>query len=255
MRKLLSSLAFFILLSGFVWADPSPQNDFSKANELSDQHRYQEAMPLYLKVLEQYPDEPSVLWNTGVNAQFCKQWEVALQMWQSLRKLEPENWKIQAKLIQVYQAMDKTVERDRQRNELLEYQKANPTKVQEPNFCREQFEVGAKRVLAFENFDFSTPRRVRYTFRVVNLDPSEKDFLISLGSYDFTTEYARRSGEIKPDQRIYHLDYYAQGEHRTYAFESSEPSYETTRQWVSEIVAGTRKPMTSSSSNATPNKP
>jgi tetratricopeptide (TPR) repeat protein len=248
MKQLLLRLTFLLWLSILGGADPASQNDFTKANELCDQQRYQEALPLYIKSLEQYPDQPAVIWNTAVAAQLCQQWELALQAWKSMQKLEPDNWKIQAKLIQVYQGMDKVSERDQQRADLLAYQKANPLKVKEPSFCRDQFEVAGKRVLAFENFDFSGPRRVRYTFRVANLDTGEKDFLLSLGSYDFTTEFAKRSGEIKADQRIYHLDYYAKGEHRTYAFAPEEPSYETTKQWIGEILAGTRKPITSSSS-------
>jgi hypothetical protein len=70
---------------------------------------------------------------------------------------------------------------------------------------------------------------------------------VTLGSYDFTTQIAREAGQIKPDERVYHLDYYRGNEHRTYGlFDVTPPTYDKTRAMVIDIVKGKGKPVSSS---------
>ena len=237
-------LLFLALLVHGVWADPTEK--FRQANQFVEQHRYREALLLYQVADQEEPNTPNILWNLGIAAQYCSDWDSALKAWTTLRSLEPENWKVRARLIQVYQGAGQSAERDREISELLSYRQANPGKVDEPKFCREQFQLGQKYVLAYENFDFTGQRRVRYLFVVADADSGKKKFVLSLGSYDFDTDFARESGQIKADQRIYHLDYYADKEHRTYAMVVGDPGYEQTRKWVVEILNNQKKPASSS---------
>jgi hypothetical protein len=88
--------------------------------------------------------------------------------------------------------------------------------VDEPAFCRDQYRLGEDYVLAFEQFEFTGERRVRYRFVVA--DPAEETtrYVISLGSYDYITEMARAGGDLKLDERFYHLDSYQRSFRSTY---------------------------------------
>jgi len=100
-------------------------------------------------------------------------------------------------------------------------------------FDRETFMVGKSRVVAREFYKLEGPRAVRYKFDVK--PPEGPGFAISLGSYETTTLFARQSGSIKADERIFHLDWYGpEGEHRTYGMYAKEPTYEATRKSVRE---------------------
>ena len=238
-----------LLLSGLAGAQPDPgEADFARANQLSKEHKYKEALPLYLNLLERFPDDASILWNTGITAQYCEDWATALKAWNTMGTVEPANWKVRAKKIQVYQGMGDLAQRDLERKALLAYRTANPKSVEESRYCREQFSLNGNYVLAYENFDFSGERPVRYTFVVADASTGKQKYTISLGSYELDTQMAREMKTIKPDQRLYHLDYYGEREHRTYEMVVDEPSYETTRKWVAEILTNQKKPNSSSHS-------
>ena len=114
------------------------------------------------------------------------------------------------------------------------------------DFCRDQFTLDGRQVLVYEAFTMRGPRSVRYLFVVVKNDKREP-YYYSLGSYDDTTKFAREAKEIGPDQRLYHLDYYAPDRHSTYAFYVDEPKYEVVKQAVQAAISGTLKPLSSSS--------
>lgn len=235
-------------------ASSSAESDFKKGVELIEKHRYTEALPLFEKVMQAEPKEPSVLWNTGVTAQYCGNYPLALRAWKGMREVEPQNWKVRCKLIQVYQAMGSVAERDSERSLLLDLRKKSPTVVKDDAFCCDQFAFKDLYVLGYEAFDFTGDRAVKYTFYVTDLQREKNLYRLSWGSYEATTQIARQLGEIQSDQRIYHLDYYAPGEHRTYAFTEKEPDYEQAKTVILEILEGKRKALSGSSTNSAPPK-
>jgi tetratricopeptide (TPR) repeat protein len=87
-----------------VWPALAEPMFFEQANKLLEQKRYQEALPLYKKAIVETPNV-SVLWNLAITAQYCEDWPEALKAWTHMRFEEPDNWKVRAKLIQVYQGM------------------------------------------------------------------------------------------------------------------------------------------------------
>lgn len=114
-----------LLLSGLAIAQPDTgDTDFARANQLSKDHAYKEALPIYQNLMERFPDDASTLWNTGITAQFCDDWATALKAWNKMATLEPENWKVRSTKIQVYQGMGKLAERDSERQALLAYRVA-----------------------------------------------------------------------------------------------------------------------------------
>jgi tetratricopeptide (TPR) repeat protein len=169
----------------------------------------------------------------------------ALAAFQKAVEAAPEDWRFRAKLVQLYQALGKTEERDHERAVIRDLW--DEDKVDQPHFCREQFEVAGKKVQAYEHFELAGDRPVRYAFLVLKPDGQRPDFKITLGSYEMTTRIARERGTIGKDERMFHLDgYYADGSHRTFGMFRKEPSYEETRVRVVEVLKGKLKAKSSS---------
>lgn len=187
---------------------------------------------------------PGVLWNLGTMRAQLEEHERALAVWDAYRRLVPEDWRARSKVIQACQALGDTARRDRERAELLALHAAgaDPELAAERNFCREQFQAGGRPVVAYEHFDPSGPHRVFYAFLVGHPDGTLEG-RYSLGSYDFTTEPARERGDIGPDERIYHLDWYAGSLHSTLGFYNVLPDYDQVRAHVVAALAGTLRPV------------
>ena len=136
-------------------------------------------------------------------------------------------------MIQTFQDLGWTERRDREREALLSwYSMATGDERPELDvFCREQFSVGEKRVMAFESFEPSGDRRVYYRFTVLG-EEGKEDYRYSLGSYETTTLIARETGQIGEDQRLYHLDRYDPRSHSTLGFYREKPDYEAVRKSV-----------------------
>lgn len=240
-----TALIFLVLcLQLAVLAKPG-EEEFQSGNAFMEKKQYREALAQYQAGLKKAPGEPALLFNGGLAAYLAGDGATAIALWQELKKLEPDNWRLLAKLVQAYQLTGDLKARDQERLELLALWKKNPAAVQQKSFCREQFQVGGESIMAFESWQLEGDRAVRYTFSVQGSDGKEK-YRISLGSYDATTQYGRESGELGPNERYWHVDYYGPGEHRTYAFDKVEPTYDEVRKLVMGILNGSVKPMSSS---------
>jgi hypothetical protein len=190
---------------------------------------------------------PGVLWNLGTMRAQLGEHERALAVWDAYRRLVPEDWRARSKVIQACQALGDTARRDRERAELLALHRAggDPELAEERYFCCEQFEVGGRPVVAHEVFEPAGPLRVFYAFLVGHPDGTLEG-RYSLGSYDFTTEPARERGEIGPDERIYHLDWYAGNLHSTLGFYGVLPDYDQVRAHVVAALTGAMRPVSHS---------
>ena len=243
-KKLLMCL---FLLALPAWSDPDVE--FKAGNACMDQKNYKAALEKYQSALKEAPGSPAILFNAGLAAYLSAEYGDSIQLFQELKRLQPDDWRARAKLIQAYQAAGKSAECDRERDALLELKKSagqGELKSQK-TFVRDQFVVGGRRVFASEHFALEGERALLYSFTISrpNSDELEK-FRVSLGSYDATTRFMRESKQIGPEDRVYHLDYYAGGEHRTYRFYTRRPSYDEVRQSLSEILEGKLQPISSS---------
>lgn len=157
-----------------------------------------------------------------------------------MKTLEPLDWRVRAKLVQVYQALGKMPERDKERNDLFAMWKSGqPSDLKEQGqYCRDQFEVNGKKVLAFEHFELKGERALRYVFSILNKTEDGEAYRISLGSYNATNAIwrARQNPKPKDDERLFHLDGYFGGIHATYGMFFPEPSYDDIRARVIKIL-------------------
>src|SRR5687768_17578103 len=123
----------------------------------------------------------------------------ALAAFQRAVEARPDDWRFRSKLVQLHQALGQIEERDHERAVVIDLWRED--KVDQPMFCREQFEVDGKQVQAYEHFELEGDRAVRYAFMVLKPGGTEVEFKISLGSYDMTTRIAREQGEVGKDER------------------------------------------------------
>ena len=230
---------------------------FKVANDLMERRKHAEALTVYKQLLTTVPNNPTILFNAGMAAFAAKDFATALDMWQQVKKLDPADWHNRSKLIQAYQALQKLPERDAERAELFAmWKKGEPAELkQEFEYCREQFEVSGKVVLAFEHFELKGPRALRYVFSILDKTGQAEEWRISLGSYDTTHNIWAMMADPKPKagERLFHLDgYFNGGGHATYGmYPPPEPTYDQIRETVVKILENKFKPVSSS----TPAKP
>jgi len=223
---------------------------FTKANDQLAAKQFEEALGNYRSALEIMPDDPAILYNGGFAAMLKGDNALATDLWNKLKAIDPDDWQVRAKLIQAYQRLDKTEERDAERVELIDLWKSGKIKelTEQIEFCRDRFTAGGRDILAFELFEFKGPRGRRYVFSILN-DKGEEDFQISLGSYDTTNAIWQETTKPKPKEgvRLFHLDgYYGNGSHATFGMFAGEPRYEATKQMVIDILNKKSKPISAS---------
>ena len=227
------------------------EKSFEAANLLMEQRKPAEALIRYKEVLTILPKDPTVLFNGGMAAFATKDYSTALDFWKQVKALEPTDWHVRAKLIQGYQAVGKTAERDAERTELIAmWQKGEPAELKEQfEYCRDQFEINGQKVMAFEHFELKGDRALRYVFSILDETEQAEAWRISLGSYDFTNAVWRQTQKPTPKEgeRLFHLDgYFKGGSHATYGMFFPEPTYDETRARVVKILEGAAKPFSSS---------
>ena len=235
---------------------------FDKGNAMMEQRKWEEALVHYKQALALLPDDPSILFNTGLAAFRGKDLTLAANVWNKLKTVAPDDWHARAKLVQVYQALGKTAERDKERTELFQmWKSARATKKagdiegdpqtrelkDQFQYCRDQFEVKGLQVMAFEHFELKGEHALRYVFSILNKTEDDEEFRISLGSYEITNAIWRESKNPKPkdDERLFHLDGYFKNAHATYGMYAPEPSYDFVRGKVIEILEKNPHPLSS----------
>lgn len=236
------SSGFAQKLTGSVDADDA----FRNGNALMDEKKYCEALTHYKEGLTSSPDDTSLLYNAGLAAFQCKQYPVAVDLWRRLKALDPTDWQTRAKLIQGYQALGRLKEREEERAALFDLRKQDSSGelAKQVEYCRDQFEAGGERVMAFEHFELRGDRAVRYVFSIVDESEHQAKYRISLGSYDSTNAYWHETTKPRPkdSDRLFHLDGYYDWGHATYGMYFPEPSYDDIRTAVIEILEKKKSP-------------
>ena len=216
------------------------------ASIASDLGKHEESVQRWADLAERAPDFYIARSNQGQSLQLLGRNEEALAVFRAIATDYPMDWRSHAKVVQLSQAVGDTAGRDKARQTLLDLRASkqvaelNQAKV----FIRDQFLVpgSTDRVLVAEHFERIDPQALIYQFYRQDEQGNNKG-VISLGSYALTNSAARASGEIGPDESIYHLDSYpGDNSHFTYAFYKTIPPYDELRAVVLEIYAGKRQP-------------
>ncbi len=158
---------------------------------------------------------------------------------------DPQHFRAASKLVQLASQLEMTAELESHLERIRDIYADGNAPIE--YFCREQFVVGDKRVFGFEYFRPRGERMIFYRFDVSNKTGESVLERISLGSYDATTQVARETKQIGPDERMYHIDGHVGREHSTYELiPRKQPSYDETRKIVIEILEEKREPISRS---------
>lgn len=229
---------------------------FRTGNALMGEKKYCEALTRYKEGLTSAPDETSLLYNGGLAAFQCKQYPVAVELWRHLKGLDPTNWQTRAKLIQAYQALGNLPEREKERAALFDLRQhdSRGELAKQVKYCRDQFEAGGEKVMAFEYYELKGDRAVRYVFSIIDESKQQEKYRLSLGSYDETNAIWHQTTKPRPKKsdRLFHLDGYYDWGHATYGFYFPEPSYDEIRNAVIAVLEKKKEPMSSTTYGTPP---
>lgn len=200
-----------------------------------------ESVPTLRRALQLDPADAVSWYNLGQVLQNQSDPAESLKAFTEAARLRPDDWRAKAKIVQCHAALGDVKARE---EAILEVRRLKDEgKVSAESFCREQFDHAGARVMVYDQFKPTGDRPVRYTFRVM-ASAGKPAYYLSLGSYDATTSLARQSGEIGPDERIWHLDGYFPDELRTYKILKVQPPYDEVKAMVLAVLDGTLKPAT-----------
>jgi len=242
-----------LVLAALVAFTGVPERAFGQAEntpayreQLVAMKKYAEAYQAYKDALAKDPKNPTLLYNAGLMAYLTDKAKDAVACWSQLKALEPDNWRVRAKLIQAYEAVGQQKQRDAERAELFKLRKETEDKDLKDlkYYCRDQFSVGTTRIMVFEYFELEGDEPIRLSFDLLEPEGKPVKTRYSLGSYKATNEVAKETKKIKPGQRLFHLDAHKQGgdTHELYELYVGEPEYDSIKKAVKEILEGKRKP-------------
>jgi tetratricopeptide (TPR) repeat protein len=215
-----------------------PQNTPKYRQQLIQEGRHAEAFQAFKQALQATPDNPGLLYNTGLSAYLSGQFAEATTHWERMKDLVPEDIGVRAKLVQAYEALENHSARDAERAELFALRnQSKGAREKLARYCRDQFHVKDFQIQVFEHFELVGEMAIRYMFYILLPGEHKPSCTLSLGSYAATNEYMQQRGELQPDERLFHLDEYrSSGQHRTWKFFKNEPPYEVVKAAVTDIL-------------------
>lgn len=194
------------------------------------------------------PDADGPLYNAGAAAYGAGDYPGAAASWEKLAARRPADWRVRESLVQAWQAAGDSAKRDAARQALRGMKRAGRDRelAAAEFFCRERFTEGNRTVMALEYFELTPPKGKIYSFVVSAPGGAAPDYVVSLGSYESTTQVARQMKEIGPEERLFHLDaYLADNSHETLGMFKKRPGYEEVRNMVTSYMRGGLKALTS----------
>lgn len=202
----------------------------------------------FLAALERNPADLSSQYNLGQLFQDTKQHSRAIEWFNRVVDANPNDWRAIAKLVQENEAIGDTVARDGAIESIYEIWEsgADAELRQQAFYIREQLETEIGRLFVLEYFELIGPRPRKYVFNLQNPETEEIVFVVSLGSYDTTTEFAQAAGNLEADERLFHLDGYSpNGSHFTYGFFNPMPAYDVVKELALDALNGELKTVSS----------
>ena len=215
-----------------------PQNTPQYRQQLAQEGRHAKAFQAFKQALKAAPNDPGLLYNTGLSAYLSGQFAEAATHWTRMKDLVPQDIGVRAKLVQAYEALEDYSARDAERAELFTLRnQSKSARAKIARYCRDQFQVKDIRVQAFEHFELVGEMAIRHTFYIFQPGEQKPSYTLSLGSYAATNQYMQQRGELQPNERLFHLDEYRpNGQHRAWRFFKNEPPYEVVKATVMDIL-------------------
>ena len=196
----------------------------------------------YLASIELEPDDVDSHYNLGQLYQNTEQYDSAIKQFTKVVELDEGDWRAVSKLVQLNEAVNDFAARDAAVNKIYDVWRADKELREQGFYIREQSELNNGKLFALEYFELVGERARKFVFKLQDQQTGDLKFEVSLGSYEHTTEFARDSGSIGPDDRRYHMDGYSpNGSHYTYAFFDYEPPYEVAKTIALKALSNEQK--------------
>ena len=209
---------------------------FAEGVEAMQADELEEAEAAFARVVELDSSATNAWYNLADLRRSLDDYEGAIEAADRVIEAEPNTTDVRALKTQMLHTLGRDEAAQACVDELLAARAAAPGG-DEPYFRREWLTVGGTRLLAVQHYELEGERAVRYVFYVVEDEKVKERY--SLGSYEMTTLISRQMGEIGPDERLFHLDYYpADGGHKTFGFYDEEPTYVAARAAVERAILG-----------------
>jgi len=193
--------------------------------------------------------DPDALYDRAIASMENGRYSAAIDDLKELKRHFSTDLIIRSKLVVAYENTGDVQQRDLELADLIKaHSTSNDPKIRSVDaFERDFFHVGLKPVSSVECFDLVGDRPVRYSFLVLAEAGDTSRRRITLGSYERTNRFLRQRGEIKPDERAFHLDEDTASGHITWAMFLREASYGEVKKIIVSILKGEQKPLSQSS--------
>ncbi|CAM2010217.1 tetratricopeptide repeat protein [Acanthopleuribacter pedis] len=215
---------------------------FQTGVALSRLGRPRMALERFSGLLLLYPKNQNALYNAGQLHQILGEHGAALNRFDKLVKLAPKDGTTLSKMVQIHDELGNNRRREQYRRKIYRLWRRgeDPKLVKLGFFVATQFDEGDRHIVGLENFELKGEEAKKYVFRVYAEDMREIVQEISLGSYALLNSIAQESGQIKGDDRLYHLDStWPDGRRQTYeTFYGKEPDYDEVKQLVIRVLRG-----------------
>src|SRR2546422_4944260 len=167
---MLPAMALSLSLSLFGGNNEVAELAYQTGNKLFEDGKHEAALGQYVECLRVVKDHQDALFNGGLAAYLAGKLEKAVELWERLRELKPNDTHVLAKLVQAYEAMGKRAKRDEARKSLFDARAAlsEEDRAELEKYCREQFQAGDTKIMAFEYFELKGDWAVRYRFSALD---------------------------------------------------------------------------------------
>jgi len=228
MKALVSFLFFIATLTSITSAEKPTQEELRAA-------------------IKENPHDTNALYNLAIQLYLKGDYKGAAKHWETIKKLDPNDWQVREKLIQTYWGSGNT---QAAQSEIAELRAARKTrKYDELNkadfFICDQFQIDKTRAFVLEYYELKGEHPLAWKFILRNGD-TKINHHYSVGNYSAATVGAINRGELGKDDTFFHLDgYWTNGSHTTYNLYKNRPNYQTVRKEVHNIMNGKQEPISS----------
>lgn len=217
--------------------DPKFARAYSSLGQMyAEDNKNEEAVDAWRKAVEADPSYVNAWANIGQAYQLQGKLKESLECWRKVVALDDLDWHAWSKIVQ---CSDSQEESEMARKKLFSLH--DEGKIKTPRFCREQFQVGTQKVMAFEYFVPEGWEHVRYEFFVMGKTESERPkYRYVLGEIDGDTELARNQKTIGPDEHMFCVDgFHPAGRQTLVAMIKGKetPAYDAVRKIVCDHIA------------------
>ncbi|PZM77780.1 MAG: hypothetical protein DKT66_26240 [Candidatus Melainabacteria bacterium] len=178
--------------------------------------------------------------NTAQLYQMLELPKESLDWWRRLSKVEPDNWRAWAKIVQCAQTLNQPKEHDEAHEKVFALNKEG--KVEQKFLVCEQFSSGDKKIMALEYFKPEGKLGVMMTFRISMKDSPDTLFRrYTLGEIESDTQIARELKQIGPQDHMYSIDGFNESGQWLITMTTKKPTYEELRALVLKDLSVERK--------------